>query len=193
MINQMNDSQKVAITLQWIQGVVVELNLCPFAKAVLEREALDILPLSGTDEENLMALVQQLLYLRNTDSMETVFLLLPDAQAKFEQFLDFADLANTLLMEQGFDGEFQLATFHPDYRFADAPDNDAANYTNRSPWPMLQILRESSVEQAVAGHPDIDSIPQRNIEVTRQLGQTAVHDMRQATLVLSAEASSLLK
>jgi len=94
------------------------------------------------------------------------------AFADFDDYLDFLGLAEALLSDQGYEGIYQLASFHPDYSFEEAALDDAANYTNRSPYPMLHLLRESSLEQAIAHYPDPENIPERNIALTRELGLT---------------------
>ena len=101
---------------------------------------------------------------------ETSLLIFPKTLSDFEDYLDMLDIATALFKEQGYEGIYQLASFHPEYRFEGSEPGDPANYTNRSPYPMLHILREASVEQALKTYPDSEKIPQRNIEVMQNLG-----------------------
>ena len=97
-------------------------------------------------------------------------LILPDVCADFDDFLDLLGIAEDLLAEQGYEGVYQLASFHPDYCFADQNENDPANYTNRSPYPTLHLLREASLERVLGEDADPDLIPQRNIDFARRQG-----------------------
>jgi hypothetical protein len=101
---------------------------------------------------------------------ETTLLILPEGCTQFNDFLDLTAMAEQLLIDQGYEGVYQLASFHPDYCFAGEDENDPANYTNRSPYPMLHIIREASIEQALKTYPNPELIPERNIELTRKLG-----------------------
>ena len=121
-------------------------------------------------ERCLLNLMLECDQLDTDESIETTLLIYTDAFTGFDDYLDFLELAETLLTEQGYEGIYQLASFHPDYCFEGADQNDPANYTNRSPYPMLHLLRESSIEQAVNAYPHPENIPQRNIELTRELG-----------------------
>jgi len=96
----------------------------------------------------------------------------------FDDYLDFLEISNQLLIDQGYEGVFQLASFHPDYCFADTSPDDPANYTNRSPWPMLHIIREASLEQVLQNYPNPEDIPQRNIDYCRQLGLEVMQKMQ---------------
>lgn len=106
----------------------------------------------------------------NNDNIETSLLIFPESLKDFDDYLDFLEIANALMHKQGYEGIYQLASFHPHYYFEGADENDAANYTNRSPYPMLHILREASLERALLNYPDPENIPGRNIKLTRELG-----------------------
>lgn len=108
---------------------------------------------------------------------ETSLLIFPDALSDFDEYLDVLALANAVLKESGYDGIYQLASFHPKYLFAGAAVDDAANYTNRSPYPMLHILKEASVEAALESYPNPKAISTRNVEVTRGLGLRAMREL----------------
>jgi len=117
-----------------------------------------------------MNLMQECARLDSESDIETTLLIYANAFKVFDDYLDFLALAEELLIDQGYEGIYQLASFHPNYCFDGASLDDPANYTNRSPYPMLHLLRETSIERAVSSYPDVENIPQRNIALTRQLG-----------------------
>lgn len=165
------DQQIKASTQAWLKSVIIEYSICPFAKRELERGSIHFSVNHDTETEQcLLHLVDECDRLETDPGIETTLLIYADAFAEFDDYLDFLEIAESLLIEQGYEGTFQLASFHPDYCFQGSDPDDAANYTNRSPYPMLHLLRESSIEQAVAAHPDPENIPQHNIELTRKLG-----------------------
>jgi hypothetical protein len=150
---------------------VIGHNFCPFAKAALDAGRVYFaVSHASTLEPALQALIDECLRLDHDATIETTLVIYPDAFAAFDDFLDLIELANRLLDMQGYEGTYQLAHFHPDYCFEGSDSNDPANYTNRSPWPTLHIIREASLEKAVANHPNPEDIPQRNIRVAQQLG-----------------------
>lgn len=161
----------IAKTRQWIENVVVGLNFCPFAKRELRRDAVRFTVCgNGGTADALQRLIDECGHLDAHPETETTLLILPEGFADFLDYLDLAELAEDLLAEQGYEGVYQVASFHPDYCFADAGPDDAANYTNRSPYPMLHLLREASLDTAIDNYPDIDSIPENNMEKARTLG-----------------------
>ncbi len=170
-----------AVTRQWILSFVIDLNLCPFARREFDDGRVRIAVTPARAEADLLeALNGELDHLAGTADLETTVVVHPQALTDFDAYLDFLPLADELLIMRGEEGVFQIASFHPDYRFEDSADDDSPNYSNRSPYPMLHLLRESSVEQAVASHPDAASIPQRNIEILRAMGAEALdHRWRQ--------------
>ncbi len=131
---------------------------------------------SARPEFLLEDLLHELQHLRAqpVESLETTLLIHPGTLENFQDYNDFLDLVDELLAQEGFEGEFQIASFHPDYQFADTQFEDAENYTNRSPWPMLHILREASLEAAIAAHSDVNGIPERNIALMETLGAEAL-------------------
>ena len=155
----------------WLQSVVIALNLCPFAKREFVK---DRIRFSYTDvdsiEQLLLILRDELLRLESDLGIETSLLIHPQVLQDFDDYNQFLDLADTLLEQEGFEGVVQIASFHPDYRFAGTADEDAENFSNRSPYPLLHLLREASVEREIANYPDVDKIPQRNIELLRSMG-----------------------
>lgn len=155
---------------QWFEQVVVGLNLCPFArKPWLE----DRIRFSVCDADNDQELLQDVLnacsWLESRPEIETLVLIVSHHLAEFEHYNQFLSLAEELLRREDLSGTFQIASFHPDYRFADTQSNDRGNWTNRSPYPLLHLLRESSISEAVASYPDVAEIPRRNIELFENL------------------------
>lgn len=168
-----------AATLRWIERVVIGLDLCPFAAEVVRAGRLHIAVCGESEPARVLAALDaELAALLRAEvaKLETTLLVLPRALPGFEEFNDFLDLADALLEERGCTGVVQIASFHPRYRFAGASDDDAANYSNRSPYPMLHLLREESIARATAAHADPRGIPARNVELLRRLGLAAVRD-----------------
>ena len=163
-------------TRHWIDTLVVGLGLCPFARAVLERGLVRLVVVeSDATAEVLERLAGEAARLADGDARDaTTLLVVPEGFGDFDAYLELLGLAEALLVELGHDGELQIASFHPDYRFAGEPPDDAANHTNRSPFPTLQLLQEASVSRALARHPDPTAIPARNVERLRALGAAGV-------------------
>ncbi|MGL4834744.1 MAG: DUF1415 domain-containing protein, partial [Shewanella sp.] len=167
----MNHSNAIEQTQQWIEAVVVGLNFCPFAKRELRKNAVRYVLNETSDmQATLEQLIAECEFLDTHPETETTLLILPDGFDDFLYYLDLTELAEDLLAEQGYEGAYQVASFHPEYCFADADSDDAANYTNRSPFPMLHLLREASLDTAIDNYPDIDSIPESNMQKARTHG-----------------------
>ena len=174
-------NQFIKETRHWIESVVIAYNFCPFARKVFEQDKITYHVVVDSDPEAcLTALIKACEHLDEHPQLETSLIIYPELPDDFEPFLDLAAIAEQLLIDQGYEGVYQLATFHPQYCFADSTAEDAANYTNRSPYPMLHLLREDSISLAVEHYSDIDKIPERNIETARELGlstmQNLLHD-----------------
>ncbi|NVB36959.1 DUF1415 domain-containing protein [Pseudenhygromyxa sp. WMMC2535] len=164
-------------TLAWVERVVVGLDLCPFARGPVEAGRLRIAVCASRDPlELLAALDDELAALLDTPASEreTSLLVHPRCLLDFEDYNDFLAEADGLIAARELEGVVQIASFHPDYRFADAPADDPANYSNRSPFPMLHLLREDSISRAVDGHVDIEGIPARNVSLLRGLSAAAL-------------------
>jgi hypothetical protein len=162
----------IAETRRWLEEVVVGLNLCPFARRPLAAGQVRFVVSSARDDRALLeALFGELQCLDSHDaaSIETTLLLIPDHLGVFSDFNAFLDLAEGLLESQGYRGVYQLATFHPGYQFAGTEPGDAENLTNRAPYPILHLLREASIEGALANNPDPGSIPDNNIRTVSDL------------------------
>ena len=169
----MSESKQPLIeqTQQWIETIVVGLNFCPFAKREIRKNAVRyVLTESSEIADVLTQLMDECAFLDNNPDTETTLIILPTGFDDFMDYLDLTELADNLLTEQDYEGVYQVASFHPDYCFADADSDDAANYTNRSPYPMLHLLREASLDTAIDNFPDIDSIPETNMQKARSLG-----------------------
>jgi hypothetical protein len=169
-----NDQAAIDETLKWLVSEVIGLNLCPFAREVHAAGRIRYVVSDATDTEALRGhLAEELRLLRTLDHAvtETTLLIHPRVLGDFLEYNDFLDLADQTIIELGFEGEFQIASFHPCYQFEGTEPDDVTNRTNRSPYPMLQILREASVEKAVAEYPDVDKISERNMETMRRLAQ----------------------
>lgn len=163
----------LAETRAWVERAVIGLNLCPFAKAVQAKGQVRYVHSPATDPEALLAqLVEELQVLAGAspEVHDTTLLVHPGVLADFDDYNDFLDLADAALEQLGLDGVLQVASFHPDYRFADSEPDDIENATNRSPYPTLHLLREDSAERAVAAFPEPESIYEANMETLRRLG-----------------------
>ncbi len=159
-------------TLNWVKTVVVKHNFCPFAAAVLNDDSLRILVAVETDIESALSRVsKEWDFLESNPDTETALVVFPSGFSSFETFLDLSGLAGELANDLGYRGVYQVADFHPEYCFDGCETDDPANYTNRSPWPTLHLIRESSIERAIRQHQDPDSIPQTNIDHCRKHGQ----------------------
>lgn len=163
----------IAATQTWLEKAVIGLNLCPFAKAVhIKHQIRYVVSQARSPDDLLEALAAELEILAeaNPESIDTTLLIHPLVLGDFLDYNDFLDVADAALEEMKLDGQIQIASFHPDYQFADAESDDIENYTNRSPFPMLHLLREDSVEKAVDAFPDADAIFEKNKETMRRLG-----------------------
>ncbi|MBY6205446.1 DUF1415 domain-containing protein [Halomonas denitrificans] len=161
-------------TRRWLERAVLGLDLCPFARGPYEDGRVRIVVSAAKDANELAGdLEQEMKRLADTDSsrLETTLLVHPGALVDFLEYNDFLDVADALLDALDLAGTLQVASFHPYYRFADVAADDPANCTNRSPYPTLHLLRESSIERAVNAYGDTDAIYERNIETLRRIGE----------------------
>jgi hypothetical protein len=160
-------------TKAWLEKAVIGLNLCPFAKAVhVKKQIRYVVSAAHTADELQADLASELKLLdaANSDEIDTTLLIHPCVLTDFLDYNDFLDVADAKVGQLGLEGRIQVASFHPDYQFADSGPDDIENYTNRSPFPMLHLLREESVERAVAAFPDAAGIFEKNMETMRRLG-----------------------
>ena len=164
----------IAETKRWLERAVIGLNLCPFAKAVYVRQQVRfVLSDASTPEALLEQLAEELLLLRDTpaEEIDTTLIVHPDVLQDFLDYNDFLDNADAAVEALDLEGVLQVASFHPAYQFAGTALDDIGNYSNRSPYPTLHLLREDSVSRAVEAFPEADSIVDRNLETLDRLGQ----------------------
>jgi len=163
----------IAATQRWLEKAVIGLNLCPFAKAVhVKKQIRYVVSVATTPEALLEELMNELRTLQDADpeKIDTTLLIHPYVLTDFLDFNDFLDTVDLAVAEPEFNDEFQVASLHPQYQFAGTAPDDIENYTNRSPYPTLHLLREPSVDRAVAAFPDADQIVDNNIETMKKLG-----------------------
>ena len=161
----------IITTQRWIQSFVVELNLCPFAQHVTARDVIRYTACANESLQDILhALHEEMDWLDSDPETETSFLILTSGMKDFSDFNDCLAMAQELLAMMNWVGRYQLVGFHPHHQFDGTDPDDAENYTNRSPYPMVHILRESSVTQAVDATENIALIPKRNTDTLNQLG-----------------------
>ena len=171
-------SKEIDKTRVWLESVVIGLNLCPFAKRELVKNRIHFTVSTAQSEAALMQdLHAELIRLSEQESIATTLLIHPAVLQDFFDYNQFLDLADDLLRDMDLEGVFQIASFHPDYQFAGADQNDPANYSNRSPYPMLHILREAQLEDVIETYPDVEGIPERNINLLRSMGLQKMTEM----------------
>lgn len=164
--------------INWFEKAVLGLNLCPFAAKPYRQGSISFkLSHASDDESCLTDLLSNINKLRQQSDIETLVLIIADHLQNFSDYNEFLGLAELLLEQQGWNGIFQIASFHPDYVFANCDSNDRANWTNRSPYPLLHIIQETSISKAVESHANIDSIPQRNIQLMRSLSEEKMKEI----------------
>ncbi|RHW76994.1 DUF1415 domain-containing protein [Colwellia sp. RSH04] len=161
----------ISATKDWLEQVIIGLNFCPFAKKEFVQQTIYYYVSDKTKSK--MALVEmlnQFQYLQAHNELETTLVIYPQTFRSFDRFLDLVDQANELLIDEGFEGVFQLATMHPEYCFADEDYDDASNFTNRSPFPMIHIIREESMAKVLSIYKEPEKIPDNNIGVAQAKG-----------------------
>lgn len=165
---------------RWLERAVIGLNLCPFAKAVYVRDQVHIKVSDADNIDDLREeLGEEMLRLRDTpaEQIDTTLLVLPQVLGDFLDYNDFLDEADALLDALELDGVLQVASFHPDYQFAGTEFDDPGNNTNRAPYPVLHLLREDSIDRAVAAYPEPDAIIDRNIAAMEKLGNDGYRNL----------------
>jgi hypothetical protein len=164
------EANEIQATKAWLERFVIGLNLCPFAAKPF-REGRVHFALEASNDPTQIAgrLIAELERLQASPEIETTLLIVPNALSDFEVYWDFIEIAEAIIEQLGLMGIFQIASFHPDYCFEGVESDDPANRTNRSPYPMLHFLREQSLSEAIATHPDVAGIPERNVVLLRGL------------------------
>jgi hypothetical protein len=173
----MDHASVIEATRRWISSMVIGLNLCPFAQRVFVGEKIRYVVSDARDEATLrqdLAAEIQTLAAAPLETVETTLLIHPRVLGDFLEYNDFLDAAEGLLADLGLEGIVQIASFHPDYRFADTPADGVENYTNRSPYPMLHLLREESISRLEQDPEELLEIPERNMATLRALGRDAI-------------------
>ncbi|PKF63793.1 DUF1415 domain-containing protein [Psychromonas sp. psych-6C06] len=174
----MNNDEIILHTQCWVKDVIVKYNICPFARKEVESGTIHYAVSKHTDKALLLSdLMVQCQKLDKHPEIETTLLIMPVGLEGFYDFLDLVELANDLLEMENYEGVYQLANFHPDYCFAGEVQSEPSNYTNRSPYPTLHIIREESMELAINNHPDVDAIPDRNIAFANKKGNPFFADL----------------
>jgi len=177
----MNPEQVIDRTKKWISDIVIGCNFCPFAANVVKQQTIFYNVEENKELETCLAsFLLEMERLDNDPAIETSFLIFPNAFQQFDDYLDLISLAEELLKRKGYEGIYQVASFHPLYLFANSDENDPANYTNRSIYPMLQLLREESIDKALANYKDPESIPARNINFAKEKGLVYMKMLRDA-------------
>jgi hypothetical protein len=177
----------IAATKQWVETVVVGLNLCPFARRpLLDGRVRFTVTDAETEAELIEALHSELSLLTEDPTVETTLLIHPKTLLDFYDFNDFLSIADDLVLDLALQGVVQIASFHPDYQFEGTAPDDIQNDTNRSPSPMLHLLREDSLARAIEAYPDVAQIPARNVALMQSMGRSEV----QALLARSAETNA---
>lgn len=177
----MNTTLVIDQTKKWVKNMVIGLNFCPFANQEYKNDTIryqvsDTIDLSVA----MMQLFDECTFLDDNESISTTLIIFKDGFKEFDEFLFLVNLCEQLLRKQKYEGIYQIATFHPDYVFEGEDPNDPSNYTNRSPYPMLHLLREEQLEEAIEKFPDTETIPEKNIELTRKLGIEKIKALRAA-------------
>ena len=171
---------EIADTVRWLERAVIGLNLCPFAKAPHVKGQIHYVVSQAKGLEGLRdELIEQLQAMAalSAEERETVLLIVPQMLHDFFEFNDFLDEADGVLQELDMEGEFQVASFHPQFQFADTEPDDITNFTNRSPYPTLHLLREESIDRAVEAFPEAETIYETNMATLEKLGLKGWQDL----------------
>lgn len=170
-------------TITWIHKVVVGCNFCPFAARTLKQHHVHYQVEANTNTNLCLdAFLEEIARLDKEIHIETSFLIFSNAFQQFDDYLKILSIAENLLKEKGYEGIYQLASFHPMYRFASTIKNDPANYTNRSIYPMLHLLRESSIDKAIKQYENPENIPEHNVDFARKKGLTFMKLLRDSCI-----------
>jgi len=166
-----NEANEVLATKEWLNDIVIGLNICPFAKKEFVNNTIHY-HLSKTEQVKtaLHEFIEQCQYLQNHDELETTLIIYGEGFRGFDRYLDLVDYANDLLVNSGFEGIFQVASMHPEYCFDGEDYDDASNFTNRSPYPIIHIIRETSMSRVLSVYNEPEKIPENNIKLTQEKG-----------------------
>jgi len=176
--NKPEESLVIKQTKAWVKDIVIDNNFCPFAANPFVQDKIRFKVSDAIDGEKLVDdLVNELSFLQDADinKLETSLLIVPEFLNNFEDYNQFLDVVDEILAQMSLVGEIQIASFHPNYQFADLSSTDVRNYTNRSIYPMFHLIREVSVENARNAYPDVENIPNNNMEKLETMGLEAVN------------------
>ena len=179
-VSEITNERAIARVRAWIERFVVDLNLCPFARPVVSTDALRIVACESASPEAIATLLItefDLLSQSSESDIATSVLVFPEVLEDFDDYLGFLDDAQTLLEEMGLGGEIQIASFHPDYRFEGEPVDAVSHFTNRAPYPLIHLLRETLVTNALDAYPNPERIPERNIQTLERLGLAGIESL----------------
>ncbi len=180
-MNSYSDTEILEISEKWLQEVVIGLRFCPFAARPYEQDRIRFSVCRAVDPEGvLQQLMKECQLLIRQDDIETSLLIMAEATPDFDSYLDLLEIAEKLLKAEGYEGEIQLASFHPDYTFDDSESDDPANYTNRSPFPMFHLIREDYLEAALEKYPHPESVPENNVRLCREKGLAYMKQLRES-------------
>lgn len=162
---------EINATKQWLEDVIIGLNFCPFAKKEFVNNTI-FFHSANTNQVKpaLHELIAQCRYLQAHDEIETTLIIYKDGFRNFDRYLDLVDYGNDLLVDSGFEGIFQLASMHPEYCFEGEDYDDSSNFTNRSPYPIIHIIREASMARVLAVYQEPEKIPENNIALANEKG-----------------------
>lgn len=176
-VSEITNERAIAHVRAWIELFVVDLNLCPFASPVVSTDALRIVACESASPEvtaTLLITELDLLSQSSESDIATSVLVFTEGLENFDDYLGFLDDAQTVLEEMGLDGEIQLVSFHPDYRFEGEPIDAISRFTNRAPYPLIHLLRETMVTTALEAYPNPERIPERNIQTLERMGLAGI-------------------
>lgn len=164
-------TNEVLATKEWLDEIVIGLNICPFAKKEFVNNTIHY-HLSKTERVKtaLHEFIEQCRYLQNHEELETTLIIYGNGFRGFARYLDLVDYANDLLVDSGFEGIFQIASMHPEYCFDGEDYDNASNFTNRSPYPIIHIIRETSMSRVLSVYNEPEKIPENNIKLTQEKG-----------------------
>ena len=176
-VSEITNERAIARVRAWIELFVVDLNLCPFARPVVSTDALRIVACESASPKVIATLLiteLDLLSRSSESDIVTSVLVFTEGLENFDDYLGFLDDAQIVLKEMGLDGKIQLASFHPDYRFEGEPVDAVGHFTNRAPYPLIHLLRETMVTNALDTYPNPERIPERNIHTLERLGLAGI-------------------
>lgn len=177
------NQQVIERTRKWIMEVVIKCNFCPFAAREVKRDSIRYAVVPHlTQKEAMGSLLEECRLLDSDPEIETTLLIFSQGFKSFREYLQLVEKADTLVRKNGYEGVYQVASFHPDYFFAGAPMDDAANFTNRSVYPMLHLLREASIEKVLERYPEPERIPEANMRFAREKGALYMKMLRDSCL-----------